>query len=112
MSLLRFAILCIIFVSLFGMHECENVEAFVEKKINVPAHPCYHTYCGSMIRNCYCCLGKKFDYCSPNQQNCLFRCEEVNRIPDFPKTNGVSKGLGPPLYLFFLGQFIYFVLGL
>ncbi|CAL9225572.1 unnamed protein product [Arabidopsis halleri] len=108
MSLLRFAILCIIFVSLFGVHECEHVEASEDNKINL-SDACFHTICGNgIIRNCYCCIGKT-EYCTPDKEKCLHNCTIMNPTP---KTNGSSKGLRQPISLFLLiTQFMYFVLG-
>ncbi|CAL9242974.1 hypothetical protein ARALYDRAFT_918050 [Arabidopsis lyrata subsp. lyrata] len=57
----HFAIFCIIFVSSFVLHECENmVEDIDASKIVIYKSPCVRTRCSSFsfLWNCHCCRGK------------------------------------------------------
>ncbi|ESQ32350.1 hypothetical protein EUTSA_v10005199mg [Eutrema salsugineum] len=75
-SSIRFAILCIIFVSLFRMQKCENVGGFKRNKIFLP--PCVRLYCHiGFSPDCYCCVGKT-KFCSTNKEECWHQCPILN----------------------------------
>ncbi|EFH46455.1 hypothetical protein ARALYDRAFT_915185 [Arabidopsis lyrata subsp. lyrata] len=101
MSLTRFAILCIIFVSLFGVHACENVEAFEENNINLSNITCSRGICTD-LHYCFCCIKNDRD-CYGTKDDCVRECTKVyGPINTVPKKNGASKALGLPILPAFL----------
>ncbi|XP_010472702.1 PREDICTED: EMBRYO SURROUNDING FACTOR 1-like protein 11 [Camelina sativa] len=79
MSSSYLTIFCIILVSIFVLHQCENMEEDLEaSKIVVRLSPCARKRCSfSLFKNCHCCRGK-YKYCSKNIKVCEAECLRLN----------------------------------
>ncbi|RID76524.1 hypothetical protein BRARA_B03493 [Brassica rapa] len=80
----RLAITCIIFVSLFYQHQCENVDGYEQNKLFIP--PCIglHRHHISFRPDSYCCDGKN-KFCSPIKEECWRQCAILNPRPSSSK---------------------------
>ncbi|AEC06509.1 unnamed protein product [Arabidopsis thaliana] len=76
MSSSQFFILCIILISSFPLHECENGKS-VEAS-NAAKTLCMSVNCDNKDRNltCACCLAKSKNRCYSSKSECVADCKD------------------------------------